>query len=54
MTQILSLQAEIIGPFSAWPRRRGTGPVRMVAGSSLALGGAAAAAVFAHCVVPML
>jgi len=43
--------ADIIGPFSPWPRR----PARRRTRTRLALGaGVAAAAVFAHCVAPLL
>lgn len=41
------------GPFSAWPRRR-RARVQMIAGTGFAAGGAAAVALFAHCVVPLL
>lgn len=42
---------EFVGPYSPWPRRRGLRPKRrhLAAGA-----GAAAAAVFAHCILPIL
>lgn len=42
---------EFVGPYSPWPRRRGLRPKRrhLAAGA-----GAAAAAVFAHCILPLL
>ncbi len=42
--------ADIVGPFSRWPRRAGR-PRRRMAAAGVA---AAAAAVFVHCIAPLL
>lgn len=42
--------ADILGPFSPWPRRTGKPRRRLLAGGAAA----AAAAVFVHCIAPLL
>ncbi|MCT8328178.1 hypothetical protein [Albidovulum sediminis] len=41
--------ADILGPFSPWPRRTGKPRRRLLAGGAAA----AAAAVFVHCIAPL-
>jgi len=43
-------KADVIGPYSEWPRKRRTSRARLIA----SVGGVAGAAVFVHCVVPLI
>jgi len=44
-----TIRADVIGPYSPWPRRRDTTRTRAAAAA-----GVVAAAAFVHCIVPML
>ncbi|MCG6882787.1 MAG: hypothetical protein LJE62_03415 [Silicimonas sp.] len=47
--QTISTPMNIVGPYSMWPRRRVSFRTKM-----LSAAGVASAAVFVHCIAPML